>query len=297
MAITEGYTQLPADGAGKRIAELSGTKGGVTVYATQVVLADPDLTAYPSNYARVTDAAPADAALGLVVRMPGSGADNSTSSTMKVPVLAGTCAAAAPTFTDGKQVPLSLQTNGSVRVAVTDALPAGTAVIGHVIVDSAAGDVAHDAADSGNPVKVGAKAKTTNPTNVSDGDRVNLLADKAGRLVATDTHVRELISCTDVITLDSTTTETTLLAAAGANVYADLCEISIDNSSGTGSFVHVRDVTSGTIRRSFYLTAGASIQRVFKVPLKQTTANSAWTVTAGTSVSKLTISATFALNL
>lgn len=56
------------------------------------------------------------------------------------------------------------------KVSTTDRLPT---------VD--AGDVAHDAADSGNPVKVGAKAASALPTAVADADRANLLADLWGR--------------------------------------------------------------------------------------------------------------------
>jgi hypothetical protein len=45
-----------------------------------------------------------------------------------------------------------------------------------------AGDVAHDAADSGNPVKIGAKAIAhgANPTAVTAGDRTDLYANRAG---------------------------------------------------------------------------------------------------------------------
>lgn len=69
----------------------------------------------------------------------------------------------------------------------------GTLGAGHVVlVDSAGaaiysipmvGDVAHDAADSGNPVKIGGKAATSAPTAVTNGDRVNAYFDTNGRLV------------------------------------------------------------------------------------------------------------------
>lgn len=296
MAVTEGYTQVPANSTGNKQASLTMTKGGVTVHLQQVVLADPD-SAYPNNYARVTDANPADAALGLVVRHPGSSADDGTNSAMKTPVLAAKCTAAAPTWTDGHQAPLSVDTAGNTRVSLLTALPAGSNVIGHVVVDTAAGDVAHDAVDSGNPVKIGAQARTTNPTAVAGGDRVNVIADKIGRQVVTHHHVREMITQTDVITLDGTTAETDLLAAGGAGVLNDLIEITVDNSSGTGTFVHLRDATAGTIRRSFYVGAGLSRQWTFPAPLKQTTAANKWTVTCGTSVSKVTVSASFAVNV
>lgn len=44
------------------------------------------------------------------------------------------------------------------------------------------GDIAHDAADSGNPIKIGGRAKTSIPVAVADGDRVNAYFDKYGRL-------------------------------------------------------------------------------------------------------------------
>ena len=47
----------------------------------------------------------------------------------------------------------------------------------------AAGNVAHDAADSGNPVKIGGKAANSTPAAVSAGDRVNAWLDLNGRLV------------------------------------------------------------------------------------------------------------------
>lgn len=51
----------------------------------------------------------------------------------------------------------------------------------------AVGDVAHDAADSGAPVKVGGYGKATAPTAVNaDGDRVNAWFDLNGRLVVND---------------------------------------------------------------------------------------------------------------
>lgn len=47
---------------------------------------------------------------------------------------------------------------------------------------TATGNVAHDAADSGNPLKIGGKAETTTPTAVADADRVDAFFDAYGRL-------------------------------------------------------------------------------------------------------------------
>jgi hypothetical protein len=45
----------------------------------------------------------------------------------------------------------------------------------------AAGDIAHDATDSGNPLKIGGKAATSEPAAVANGDRVNAYFDVNGR--------------------------------------------------------------------------------------------------------------------
>jgi hypothetical protein len=52
----------------------------------------------------------------------------------------------------------------------------------HIVVETAAGDVAHDAADSGNPVKIGGRALGgyTLPAAVSDADRVDALLNVYG---------------------------------------------------------------------------------------------------------------------
>lgn len=48
---------------------------------------------------------------------------------------------------------------------------------------SSSGNVAHDAADSGNPVKIGGKANTSLPSAVAASDRVDGMFDVYGRLV------------------------------------------------------------------------------------------------------------------
>ena len=68
---------------------------------------------------------------------------------------------------DGDYIPLIVDSSGRL----------------HIVPQTTAGDVAHDASDSGNPVKIGGKAATSTPTAVSAGDRVNAYFDANGRLV------------------------------------------------------------------------------------------------------------------
>lgn len=51
------------------------------------------------------------------------------------------------------------------------------------------GNVAHDAGDSGNPVKIGGKAATGVTTAVADADRVNAWFDEYGRQVVSDKDI------------------------------------------------------------------------------------------------------------
>lgn len=70
---------------------------------------------------------------------------------------------------DGDNIAARSTSKGELYVKHTDSIPS-------------AGDVAHDTADSGNPIKVGYKAKNLGSliTPVTDGDRVNGLSDRYG---------------------------------------------------------------------------------------------------------------------
>lgn len=57
----------------------------------------------------------------------------------------------------------------------------GTAVVG--------GNIAHDAVDAGNPLKIGGKVSTATPTPIANGDRTDAYFDEYGRLVVSDRDV------------------------------------------------------------------------------------------------------------
>lgn len=74
---------------------------------------------------------------------------------------------------------------GGEFTPVTDASPLPVSVVsggggGSVI---ATGNVAHDAADSGNPVKIGGKASSSAPAFVSGGDRVDAWFGPSGQTI------------------------------------------------------------------------------------------------------------------
>lgn len=74
---------------------------------------------------------------------------------------------------------------------------------------SVSGDVAHDAADAGEPVKIGGKAETTEPAVVADADRVNAWFDEYGSMSANKRHVVNASETpTNIVTAYNTTNET-----------------------------------------------------------------------------------------
>lgn len=152
------------------------------------------------------------------------------------------------------------------------------------------GSVAHDAADAGNPIKVGAVARTTLPTAVAGGDRVDLFADDLGRIVTYDVAPRDRIVHNRIALTD--TTETTLIAAGGAGVLRDLVDLTISNESSSQVRVDIRDATAGTVRYSVALAASAGgVSKTFRVPLTQAAANTAWTAQLSTAVSTVYVNA------
>jgi hypothetical protein len=156
------------------------------------------------------------------------------------------------------------------------------------------GNIAHDAVDSGNPVKIGGHARQTNPTAVANNDRTDIMTDDIGRVVVVNSHVRDLVITANVSLTN--TTETTLLAAGGVGVFHDLVQLVITNSSTTPVDITVRDATAGTIRAIFCLARGGSAAGtapIFILPLNtpwpQTTADNNWTVQASAAVSTVRI--------
>jgi hypothetical protein len=171
------------------------------------------------------------------------------------------------------------QTNMPVSQATASALNA-----------QVVGTVAHDGADSGNPVKVGGVARTTNPTAVAAGDRVDLFADDLGRSVVYPIAPRDGIVVGSRISLTSTT-ETTLVAAT-ASTFHDLVMLILSNESATEVRVDFRDTTAGTVLFSIDLAGdGGGAVVPFRVPWPQATVNTNWTAQCSAAVSTVYVSA------
>ncbi len=146
-----------------------------------------------------------------------------------------------------------------------------------------AGDVAHDAVDSGNPVKIGGQARSTNPTPVADADRVNAMYDPLGRLVVVPGHVRDLVVQNNIVLTGSS--ETTLLAAGAAGVFHDITALILSNQGSTIVRCDLRDATAGTVRVGIVIPGNATIIVPIPSPIKQTTAANNWTADLSTNPS------------
>lgn len=152
------------------------------------------------------------------------------------------------------------------------------------------GNVASDGVDAGNPVKIGTIGRTTLPTAVADGDRVNTMGNKYGEL--TTIHAIREMRANQVTTITASTAETTIVTAV-ASFNLDLYGLIVTNTSATAVNVAIKDATAGTTRLNIAVPANET--RGFMLPasdgIKQATANNNWTATSSASVTSLVITA------
>lgn len=156
---------------------------------------------------------------------------------------------ASRTSADGDYSPISVDTGGNVKNV---------------------GNVAHDAADSGNPVKVGAKASNSieGLTQVANGDRTDLVADLNGVLITRPHTTLEEIITERVADTAGTSAAFTNFAAGGAGIHNYITTITVYNSSATDGYVDLRDGTAGSVIFTVPApTLGGSVI-TFPVPLK-----------------------------
>lgn len=168
---------------------------------------------------------------------------------------------------------LSIDDNGSsitVDGTITANAGTGTRDVG--------GDTAHDSTDAGKPVSTGFQARTTNPTAVSDGDRVRAIADDIGRQVVVLNQVRDLVVHQHT-QISSSSSETTIVTAGSSGVFHDLTHLVITNQTATAVNVTIKDATAGTTRMIVALAASGGAVIPFPVPVPQASAANNWTAT------------------
>jgi hypothetical protein len=106
---------------------------------------------------------------------------------------------------------------------------------------SVSGDVAHDVADAGEPVKMGMKAVAlkANPTEVAAGDRTNWYADVSGVPFVLGGHPNVLTQSIQVTDADGAQTDTAIITAA-ANVAVVVTKVSVMADNANTGDVSVR---------------------------------------------------------
>jgi hypothetical protein len=107
------------------------------------------------------------------------------------------------------------------------------------------GNVAHDAADSGNPLKVGGKARAAFPTAVTAADRVDAFFDLYGRLVTSPLANPESVVTGASAALTGTASGTVVVAPSGGT---------------TTKITEVTLVTNGTVATIVELLDGATVK-------------------------------------
>lgn len=143
------------------------------------------------------------------------------------------------------------------------------------------GELASDAVDSGNPIKIGGVAHDALITSVANLDRVNATFDRQGRQIVRNS-TRALVNRTR--TAISGSAETTIIAAVAGEAH-DIWLLTISRRAGAGNInIALRDTTGGAIILSQILGTAGNIQIPFPLPLKQSGANQNWTITCEAAV-------------
>lgn len=153
------------------------------------------------------------------------------------------------------------------------------------------GSQAHDAASTANPVKVGVKAETSMSgiTLVADGDLSDAYGAEDGVQYVRDVpaHPSDFVDATPV-TITSSTSDTSVVSAGGANVRVYITDAIIYNSSATDTRVSLKDGSGGTVKAILPAPTKGGVAHTFKTPLRGT-ANTAWHAACADSVASIYI--------
>jgi len=178
--------------------------------------------------------------------------------------------------TDRKNINVD-PTTGDLQVDVTNTVTVDLGANNDI-----QGDVAHDAADSGNPIKVGAKAETalSGITLVGDGDRTDLHAGVDGVLIT-----RPYSNLEDLVDGNASNTDgssTQVIAAAGAGIKQYLLSATITNTSATDTYCEIKSGT--TVKWTVPVPANGGVTLQWPSGLKPNAANEAWNFDMGAAV-------------
>jgi hypothetical protein len=162
-----------------------------------------------------------------------------------------------------------------VTIATDDVVPAsqsGTWNVG-TLTTLTGGGVAHDGADSGNPVKVGGRARSSEIAAVANDDRSDLVTDLVGKLITMPYANPENFVSGAITSAMTGTTSTSLIAAPAAGLRNYITQVTVSNAHATvGTDVILQDGSGGTTLYTIPAAAvygGATL--TFPTPLRQPT--------------------------
>jgi hypothetical protein len=162
------------------------------------------------------------------------------------------------------------------------------------IITAITGNVAHDAADSGNGSKIAAKAETSlkGITPVSDGDRTDLYADSDGVLmVKLNTPNADILTDAISNTDGASTASAVFTAVASTRNYITHISAFRTDTATTMAWVEVRDGTAGSILFRLPLPPAGGSSFTSASPLFKTTANTALAYDVSSALSTIYINA------
>lgn len=135
------------------------------------------------------------------------------------------------------------------------------------------GTIAHDSADSGNPIKVGGRAINAEITAIANNDRSDFITDLVGKQIVLPYANPENFVSGAITTAMTGTTSTSLVAAPAAGLRNYITTIIVSNAhASVGTDVVIQDGNAGTTLMTIPAAAvygGAVIN--LPVPLRQPT--------------------------
>lgn len=191
--------------------------------------------------------------------------------------------AAVQSTTTGQTAPTAPFVNAYIHCQDSSAITVSPCLAGD--------NTAHDAADAGNPLKIGAKAAgaLSTLTPVAAGDRTNLFAGLDG-VMLTHPHapLGDRASGVAAITDGASTS---VVAAQGAGIRFCATTLVVSNSSATNVTVDLRDGTAGSVLMTIPAAANMGGGVIpLSVPLC-TTANTIFAADPSAAATTVTISA------
>jgi hypothetical protein len=164
-------------------------------------------------------------------------------------------------------------TSRVVNANITASQTLGTVTTVGTVTTLTNGGIAHDAADSGNPHKIGTKAvaQLSAQTLVAANDRSNAFSDLDGAMLT-----RADAPLGDVVSGNASNTDgtsTSVLASGGAGIKHYITDVTLTNTSATNIYVELKDGT--TAKWVFPVPANGGVTHHFRTPLAGTAAT-AW---------------------